>query len=204
MRTLGALVIVGLFAVAQGCSSSSGSDTTPTGGSHGGTNATAQGGSGGGTGTTAQGGSGGGIGTGACSLPSCLKSLGTGCVGSGVCATQSDSATGSSNTCYANGIKEIDVHDVETDDRTLTVKNGAATCFSTTFNGNDVYNGAGAITVKNASGDTVASVTIGYEDRLYKVTCTGGQEVSLDQSCSGVWPISGLMGSHCDEGVCAP
>jgi len=56
-----------------------------------------------------------------------------------VCTVQNDTATGSSNTCYANGVKEINVHDVETDDRALTVTKGSSTCFSTAFNGNDVY-----------------------------------------------------------------
>ena len=139
-----------------------------------------------------------------CELPSCLKDLGTDCAGSGTCATQMDLETGSWNTCYDNGVKEGVVHDVETDDRTLTVRKDGSTCFSTTFNGNDVYNGAGAITVMGASGDTVASVTIGYEDRLYRVTCTGAAEVTLDPSCEQVWPISALMGSHCDEGGCQP
>jgi hypothetical protein len=175
-----------------------------------------EGGNGGGTGGSTAGGSGGETGTGAtggcvcvgstgsCSLPSCLQSLGSGCVETGTCTTQSDSATGSSNTCYTNGVKEINVHDVSTDDRTLTVKNGGSTCFSTTFNGNDVYNGAGDITVMDASGAVVASVAIDYVGRFYVVTCTGGEAVNLDDSCSRVWPVSKLMGSHCDEGTCAP
>jgi len=142
--------------------------------------------------------------TGSCTLPSCLQSIGSGCVETGTCTTQSDSATGSSNTCYTNGVKEINVHDVSTDDRTLTVKNGGSTCFSTTFNGNDVLNGAGDITVMDASGAVVASVSIDYVGRFYVVTCTGGEAVNLDDSCSRVWPISKLMGSHCDEGTCAP
>jgi hypothetical protein len=112
--------------------------------------------------------------------------------------------TGSSNTCYANGVKEIVVHDVNTDDRTLTVTKGGATCFSTEYNGNDVYSNTGAITVMDASGVTVASVM--YDDTLtfYLVTCTGGQEVALDPSCGNVWPASVLMGSGCqNEGGCA-
>ena len=45
MSKLSLLVMVGLFAVAQGCSTTSGPDTTATGGSKGGTSTTAQGGS---------------------------------------------------------------------------------------------------------------------------------------------------------------
>jgi hypothetical protein len=133
-----------------------------------------------------------------------LNNLGTECIGSGTCVTQKDSSTGSWNTCYDNGAKEIVVHDIGTDDRTMTLKMDSSTCFSTVFNGNDVYNGGGAITVRNDSGDTLGSVTIGYEDRLYRVTCTGGQEVVLAPSCEKMWPISVLMGTTCADGACQP
>ena len=191
MRKLGISIVVCLFAAAMGCGSSN---------SQGGT-----GGSGGGAGATATGGStGGGTGTSSCSLPSCLKILGTSCVESGSCTTQTNLETGSWNTCYDNGIKEIVVHDTQTDNKTLTVKNGSSTCFSTAFNGNDVYTCMGAITVNGASGAAVASVTLDCSGTFYKVTCTGGQEVSLDPSCSKVWPMSALMGSGCEEGGCTP
>jgi hypothetical protein len=63
----------------------------------------------------------------------------------------------------------------------------------------------GSVTVKNASGATVATVRLDDTDNLFKVTCTGGQEVSLDKSCKSVWPVSGLMGTSCDnEGTCTP
>jgi hypothetical protein len=187
----------------MGCGSSN--SNGGAGGSGGKTGTTAAGGSAGGTSTTAAGGSaGGGTGTSACSLPDCLKNLGTGCVESGTCTTQTDLETGSWNTCYANGVTEIVVHDVSTDDKTLTVKKGGSTCFSTAFNGNDVYVGAGSITVKDASGATVASVRLDDTDNLFKVTCTGGQEVSLDMTCKRVWPVSALMGTGCEEGGCTP
>jgi hypothetical protein len=199
MRKLEALLIAGLFSIAMGCGGNGGNSTSPTGSSSGG----ATGGSSGGA--TATGGSGGGTGTGACVLPSCLKNLGADCVETGACTTQTDLATGSSNTCYANGVKEINIHDVDTDNRSLTVKKGSSTCFSTAFNGNDVYVGMGSVTVKDASGATVASVRLDDTDDLFKVTCTGGQEVSLDKSCKSVWPISGLMGTSCsNEGTCTP
>ena len=66
MRRLGALVIVGLFAVLQGCTNSSGpSTTTPSGGSSGGTSTSAKGGSSGETSVAASGGSSGGTSNGA-------------------------------------------------------------------------------------------------------------------------------------------
>jgi hypothetical protein len=187
------LVLVGLLAMAMGCGSG-GTSTPSAGGGTGGTGAA--GGSGG---------AGGGTGASACSLPSCLTNLGADCVESGDCTVQKDTATGSSNTCYANGVKEINVHDVSTDDRALTITKGNSTCFSTAFNGNDVYVGMGSVTVKNASGATVATVRLDDTDNLFKVTCTGGQEVSLDKSCKSVWPVSGLMGTSCsNEGTCTP
>jgi len=220
MRKAAGLVIVGLCAIIAGCGSNSSGGPSAMGGStnggataaNGGTTATggsASGGSaatGGSTsgGSTATGGTGGGSGTSACVLPTCLKNFGADCVESGTCTTQTDSATGSSNTCYANGVKEINVFDLLSGDNALTVKKGSSTCFTTAFNGNDVYTGMGSITVKNATGTTVASVRIDDSDSLYKVTCTGSQEVSLDPSCQSVWPISVLMGTTCDDGTCAP
>jgi hypothetical protein len=118
---------------------------------------------------------------------------------------QTNLESGNSNTCYANGVKEIVIHDSATDDKTLTVKtSGGATCFSTAFNGNDVYTTVGSITVNDASGATVASVKLDDSGSFYLVTCTGGQQVALDPSCSKAWPVSVLMGSFCEEGGCAP
>jgi hypothetical protein len=118
---------------------------------------------------------------------------------------QTNLESGNSNVCYANGVKEIVIHDLATDDKTLTVKtSGGATCFSTAFNGNDVYTTMGSITVNDASGATVASVKLDDSGSFYLVTCTGGQQVALDASCSTAWPVSMLMGSYCEEGGCAP
>ena len=222
MRKLDTLVIVGFFAAAMSCGSGGETSTTPTAG-HSGGGTTAAGGSGGsstkaaggstgtpaggsgGSSTTAAGGSS-GNGSASCPLPSCLRDLSPDCAGSGTCSVLTDLDTGSANFCFANGVVEIVVHDVMTDDRTMTAQKNGSTCFSTAYNGNDVYSGIAAITVKNASGATVASVRIDDADNLYKVTCTGSQEVTLDQSCSSVWPVSALMasiGSSCEEGDCS-
>jgi hypothetical protein len=222
MRNLGILVSASLVAFALACTlggtpTGGSSGGTPTGGHSGGGTAgtTPTGGhSGGASGTTPMGGSsggasgttptGGGNGSATCSLPSCLNYLATDCAESGTCTTQTDLSTESYNTCYTNGVKEIVVHDVLTDNRTMTVKKNGATCFSTEFNGNDVYTVMGFITVKDASGTTVA--TVKYDDTVtyYLVTCTGAAEVAIDPSCISVWPTSILMTSGCEEGGCTP
>jgi len=229
MENLGTLVVASFLAVALGCSNGGGG-TTATGGSSsggaratGGTTATGgsssggkpasgsgnaggtteSGGSGAG-GATATGGSAGSNGTDSCPLPNCLKSLAPDCSESGDCTTQTDLSTDNWNTCYANGIKESVITDASTSNRTLTVKKGSSICFSTTFNQSDVIAGTGSITVTNASGAKVGSVKVDATTSLYKVTCTGGQEVVLDQSCSSVYPVSALMGSGCEEGACVP
>jgi hypothetical protein len=112
--------------------------------------------------------------------------------------------SGSWNTCYDNGVKEIVVHDTYTDDKTLAVKKDGVTCFSTAFNGNDVYTTVGSITVNDASGATVASVKLDESGNFYLATCTGAQEVALDPSCNRTWPVSALMGTSCEEGGCTP
>ena len=203
----------GAGGTAKGGSGGGGGGTGAKGGSGGAAGGTAAGGAGSGAGGTAAGGSGGdtGTSTGACVcsppvcvLPDCLKNLGADCVESGSCAMQADLITGSSNTCYDNGVVEIMIHDVDTDDRTLTVKKDGSVCFSTAFNGNDVYTTLGSITVNDASGTTVASVKYDDSGTFFLVTCTGAQQVPLDPSCGDVWPVSGLMGSHCEEGGCTP
>lgn len=187
--------------------------TTATGVSGGGTVGTAAGGDGGSTGATAIGGSGGDTGTtssgtclcggaSSCILPSCLQNLGADCVESGNCAMQTDLDTGNSTTCYANGITEVRTVDSTTGDRTMTLEKGSSICFSTAYNGNDVYSYSAPITVIDASGATVAKVALDSSGLFYTVSCTGGQPVALVPSCSNVWPVSVLMGSSCDEGGC--
>ena len=87
----------------------------------------------------------------------------------------------------------------------MTVKKGSSTCFSTVFDGNAVYSGAGgSVTIKDGSGKTVA--TARYDDAIsyYLITCTGAQEVATDPSCLDVWPTSILTTSKCEEGGCTP
>jgi hypothetical protein len=212
MKYLGTLVIATFLAVALGCSNGGGGSHSSGGNGAGGASvsggsstagATATGGSGSG-GASAMGGSTGSNGSDSCPLPNCLKTLATDCAESGDCTTQTDLSTDNWNTCYANGITERVTTDTSTSGRTVTVKKGSSICFSTTFNQNDVIAGTGAITVKSASGTSVASVKVDASTSLYTVTCTGGQSVVLDQSCFNVYPVSALMGSGCEEGACVP
>ena len=221
MRKIATLFIAGSIAFAVGCGSggnsgggnpasggSSSGGATAAGGSSGGNHASGgssgggAAGSSGGTSSPASGGSGGGNGTSSCPLPSCLDQLAPDCVESGDCTTRTNLESGSWNTCFTNGIKEIVVNDNATGNKTMTMKNGAATCFATAFNQGTVLDGSTAITVQSASGTNIASVKYDPTNSVYKVTCTGGQEVTLDSSCSSVWPVSALMGSGCDEGGC--
>jgi hypothetical protein len=189
MRNLGILVTAILFAFALGCGSGGGSGTPAAGGR---------------CGTPT--GTGGGNGSATCSLPDCLKYLATDCVGSGTCTTQTDLITDDYNSCFPNGVAESGVLDNSTNITTLTVKKNGSTCFSTVFEGNDVYSGAGGIiTVKDACGTTVATLKFNDDLTAYVVTCAGATAgVTTDQSCRNVWPTSAVMGSTCDEGACTP
>ena len=197
MRNFGVLVVLGLSTVMASCSSSNSQAGTGGGTGNGGATTTTGGqGHGGVTGT-------GGTSAGACNMPSCLANLAPSCAESGSCQFQTDLSTDISLTCYDNGIKERLVPNASTGVSTLTVMNGTSTCFSTTFDAIQVYQGS-AITVMNASGAAVASVQIDSSGLFGQATCTGGQPVTLDPSCSTTFPVSVLVGSQCDEGVCSP
>ena len=199
MRTASALVFVGLFAVAQGCSSSSsGPGTTVTGGSSGGTSTASQGGSSGGASSAPS----------ACQLPRCLKNLGADCAPSGTCTVEDHPDTGDKNFCYGNGVKKITTLDVSDYSTALTVTKSGATCFTTAFIGDDFFNSEGDLTVKDPSGATVATLAMDPDTSThFIVTCPGADPVTLDDSCKTVWPVSGLTdqgGATCTDGTCSP
>jgi hypothetical protein len=208
-----------------GATASGGSTvTSATGGSVAKGGATAAGGSGAKGGATAAGGSGAGGqsssggttasaggsgGTGSCILPSCLTNLGSSCTPSGDCIVQHSVDTGDANYCYANGVKKLTVLNVAVDYSTdLTVTKSGSTCFTTSYTGNDFFNSAGDLTVKDPSGATVATLSMDLEtSTLYIVTCPGAAPVTLDMSCETVWPVSGLTersSGSCTEGTCTP
>jgi len=188
--------------------------TAATGGSTGNGGITGAGGSGtgGGTssgGTTAStGGTGGSAGTSSCVLPSCLKNLGTSCAPSGNCTVQHNSDTGDANWCYANGVKKLTVLNISDYSTALTMTKSGSTCFTTAYTGNDFFNSAGDLIAKDASGATIATLTMDPDtSTLYIVTCPGGSPVTLDISCNASWPVSGLTdqtNGSCTEGTCTP
>jgi len=224
MRNSRISVTVGILAVSVGCSSTNSGTglnagkASPGGGADAGGSSGGQatGNAGGSSGSQASGDASpangdasasgaGGDGGSACVLPSCLKNLAPSCVGTGTCATMTNLDTDNYNTCFPNGVIESAVIDQTSGNTTLTIKQNTTTCFSTTFNYVKAWSGTGSIAVVDASGNAVASVRMDANDNLRNhVTCTGGQDVSLDLSCQNVWPISALTGSKCNEGGCTP
>jgi hypothetical protein len=201
-------------AIAMGGSGNVSSTTTGRGGA-GGANAAGgtSGAAAGGATATATGGTSAGAGgstsTSTCVIPSCLSKLFTGCVGTGACVYQEvDGATNSENTCFSNGVKWIGNDDYSNDLKTVTVTHGGLTCYSMQYSGNDVLNAVDVLTVKDASGAIVA--TEGVDPVTYSgtiVTCTGGDPVELDPSCSGTpADVATIVytGQDCTVGTCSP
>ena len=209
MSKVGTVVAFGIFVLAAGCgssSSSSGSDgSVGAGGSVQGT--MGNGGSGGvglGTGGAigvglGTGGAGGGN-SGSCNLPSCIASLATTCRPSGTCTSQSDTTTLSSNTCYSNGVKVLTTLDLTTQTEVVTYKNGSSVCYSFNVAGNAA--GATTFTLKNASGQTIATGATDVNQN-FTITCPGGQPVTIDPSCDSPG-TSGTPAASCTTGTCTP
>jgi len=224
MRKLATFVLFGLCTVAMGCGSSNsqnspsaggnggtttgkGGGTTAAGGSTGNGGTTAAGGSTGNGGTTAAGGAGGGTGTSACTLPSCLKNLDASCAPTGDCTEQEDLVTGDKNFCYANGVKQLTVLNSGDSSTALTLTKSGSTCLTTAYNGNDFFNSAGDLIVKDASGTTIATLDMDADtSTFYIVTCPGADPVTLDESCNNSWPLTGLTdrNGNCTAGTCTP
>ncbi len=142
-------------------------------------------------GAVATGGTRGGGSDGACVLPSCLSALA--CTPSGTCTFQEAPETGSTAVAYPNGVTQTSLLSVTDYSTALTVKNGETTCFSTAYIGNDFWNAADKLTVKNAAGKTVATLMMDTASTSFLITCAGAaQPVSVPKSCSKLWPLAGL------------
>ena len=217
MRKQNALVLFGLCTAIAGCgSSSSDSGTTPSGatggngaiggnsnnGNTGGHGAIGGSGGSGNIGNTGGNGSvGGSSSSGTCNMPSCVSNLNSTCVPSGTCVEQTDQTTGATNVCYSNGIKEIATIDATTFAIDMTIKNGSAVCYSLA-----ISLVAGSGTINDSAGNTVATISTDASGNGV-ITCTGGQPVTLDASCSSSSPLASptaTTSSSCTQGTCTP
>lgn len=202
MRTLGTFLAVGILALTVGCGGS-GSPSLDGGGAGGVTQSTfGNGGTSGGNGGIFGGNggaSGGGGSTGACNYPSCLASLGTTCAPSGTCVEQTDTTTFATNDCYSNGVKVLTSFDLTSGAIVATFKNASGICY--TFNIGASTTGASTYTIKNGSGQTIATGTSDTAGTTTTITCTGGQPVTLNSACD----TSGTSSSaSCTTGTCTP
>jgi len=222
MSKAGTVVTFGILVVAVGCGGSSGS------GSEGGVGVGAGGsvmgtmGNGGDSGVVVGKGGAGGVGLGAggaggvalgsggsggsssspgsCNLPSCVASLATTCTPSGTCTSQTDATTFSSNTCYSNGVKVLTTLDLTAQTEVVTYKNGSSVCYS--FNVSGDATGATTFTLKNGSGQTIATGATDANNN-FTITCPGGQPVTIDPNCDSPAP-SGTPATSCTVGTCSP
>lgn len=197
MRTFGTLSAVGILALAAGCGGSSSTGVDGGGGAAGGGGGIS--GNGGMLGGNGGAGGGGGGAAGTCNYPSCLASMATTCQPTGTCVEQSDLTTGVSNQCYANGVKVLTSFNLATQAIVLTYKNGSTTCYSLEVGASAT--GAETLTVKNASGATIATGT--SDGTTSTVTCSGGSAVTLNAACQGA--MGGPSSTtQCTTGTCTP
>lgn len=205
---------------------SSGSDGTATGGTSGkggssntsgGT--TSSGGSGdatgGSSGSSGKGGSSGSSGTGGssgssgnCTVPACLADLTADCTPTGACVEQQSDATDFSMPftdaiCYDNGVAALVSLDFATGNLVVTVSKNGDTCFSEEAVVDTSSGTASDLTVKDASGKTVATVS-NDADGNSVISC-GGKTYTVDASCDST--MAGMMGGttdSCTMGTCTP
>ena len=217
MRNVCRVGILGVFAVATGCSSStstsSGVDAAASvDSSSGGSDGAAA--DGGGDAKGVAGGSDalamdsseassvaaeGGGDAGSCNLPSCLTDLETDCTPSGACTQTMNFTTGSVYSCYANGVIVAETTNAS-NNQLLTVKNRTSTCYTIGFNFYSMGSGdtTNTSTVDNGSDAAVATILETVPEaggnNTFSVTCKGGTPVVLNDSCDVfVWPFSLLL-----------
>lgn len=138
--------------------------------------------------------------TGTCNYPSCLTGVMTTCVPSGSCVQQTDTVTYATNTCYANGVKQITSLNAVTGSAVVTVKNGSATCYSMEIGGITATATNYTLTVKNSSGQIIATGTVDGAGST-TIACTGGQPVTIDSNCDPTGSSSST--TTCTTGTCA-
>lgn len=209
MRLLAGALGTGCLVLTVACGGSSATYMTDGGAQPGTTDAAVlgMGGSGGagplggGSGGSPLGGGSGGSGgsSGTCAFPSCLQSIETTCAPSGACVEQQD-GTGSTNRCWANGVKEISAVDIATLSATITLKKGSTVC--AVFASDASQAAAGVFTIKNGSGQAIGTGTTDANGNTV-ITCTGGTPVTLSSDCE-IGASSASSPSSCTAGTCTP
>ena len=137
----------------------------------------------------------------ACNEVPCLASLFLPCQPTAPCtAEQSSTPTGStSNTCYANGVKQQVVSTLSGNDifATSTEKRDAGVCF--TIEVSLSLTATSALYVfRDGAGNQVATVTAAVNTDVLIVTCNGEIPTQVSQACLDTASVS----STCTAGVC--
>lgn len=130
---------------------------------------------------------------GVCALPACLVALTLDCMPSGSCIMDENLATGDQTVVFENGVTQLSMLDVSDYSTAITVQSATGSCYSTGYIENDFRNAADVLTVKNAGGETVATLSMDTVARNYLVTCSDGENVSIPSTCDDAWPLAGLM-----------
>lgn len=206
-RTFIALSFVFALGVV-GCGSSSSNGAGGTNGSKGGSSGSLGGkvgSQGGSTGTTGTGGTiGGGGASGACAkVSSCYSNLVASCGPAGTCVVQKVSDT-SFNTCYSNGVIEVDSFTTDatgTNGTSMTtVSKSGTTCFTESTTGSLTGGGTTMFVWKNAAGATIITITLDEATGTETATCNGQ---SYDTTGTDHCAMPGTTApSACTDGTC--
>jgi len=107
--------------------------------------------------------------------------------------------------CYDNGVAALVSFDFSTGDLTVTVSKNGDTCFSEEAVVDASTGAASDLTLKDASGKTVATVASDADGNTV-ISC-GGKTYTLDASCDSTMAPGMMMGGTsdmCTMGTCVP
>jgi hypothetical protein len=121
--------------------------------------------------------------------------------------TTTNATTGASsvNVCYSNGVKEVLSFMADATGTSLTflatVSKSGSTCFTESGSGSLSGTGSTVITVKNAAGATVATITEDNDTGTETATC-GGQTYDITGSDGCGMPMGTTPPEDCTDGTC--
>ena len=160
------------------------------------------------------------ISTGGCANQACLNTIANlmaDCLPSGTCVeqiTQSGTTGEAGNVCFSNGIKMSITMGAPSGasgpvNMSITAKKGTSVCYSWSL-AMAMASGSSAsesMTVKNASGATVATLAVDTNGNE-TITCPGGTPTPIDATCASastsISTISAAGNSNnCTQGTCA-